>query len=88
MTTNIHIINKEEKVISLEEKQTRVQIDLDKMSRTLGIRVGHSGVIEASHNKFKEIGKLDLNLNKENQKNLTLKILTQHFIVNYLKKIK
>jgi len=73
------------KIISLEEKNNRVANELDIMSRTLGIRVGRLGMIEATKVKLSELGKLDNKLNNDQMKAQTLKALVQNFITNELK---
>ena len=47
--------NLNEKCISLEEKNIRVTNELDRMARTLGIRVGRIGMIEATKAKLTEM---------------------------------
>ena len=76
---------REQKIISLEEKNLRVSNELDRMSRTLGIRVGRIGMIESTKAKLIELGKLNLKLSKDQQKAQTLKALAQNFILSDLK---
>ena len=62
-----------------------MSLELDKMSRTLGIRIGRVGMIEQTKDKLIELGELNLKLTKDQQKAQTLKALAQNFILNDLK---
>ena len=54
----------------------RISNELDRMLRTLGIRIGK---------KFIELNKINPNINSNQQKQQTIKALAQHFILNDLK---
>ena len=81
ITENVNVNN----IISLEEKNNRIANELDRMSRTLGIRIGNTGLIEKTTNKLIELNKISKNINPNQQKQQTLKALAQNFILNELK---
>ena len=73
------------KYVSIEERNSKIEFELNKMSRTLGIRVGNSNIIQDTKNNLISMNKMDMSLSDNNQNIAAMKSVAQYFVINNLK---
>ena len=73
------------KYISIEERYGKIENELDKVSRTLGIRVGNPKIIEDTKINLITMKKMDMSLSDKEQDIAAMKSVAQYFVINNLK---
>ena len=63
----------------------KIEAELDRMSRTLGIRVGNPNIIEDTKDNLIKMNKMDMNLSDKDQNIAAMKSVAQYFVLNNLK---
>ena len=68
-----------DKIITLDEKKKRVEKNLDKMSRTIGLRLGNDNMIDITAQAMIKYKKLSPNLSNSDKRDSAIKVLLQDF---------